>query len=68
MNIFSTKTAIGIGLVFLLCASFTLFTAAQNDSTFSGIVKIKNDGTFEPSDAPIEKHNNVYSLTNSISN
>ena len=66
MNIFSAKTALGIGLIFLLCASFTLFASAQNDSSYSGIVKIKGDGSIEPSDAPIEKDNNVYRLTNSI--
>jgi len=66
MNVFSAKTASGIGLVFLLCVSFTLFASAQTDSLYSGIVIIKNDGSIEPSDAPIEKNNKVYSLTNSI--
>jgi hypothetical protein len=66
MKIFSVKTTLGIGFLFLLFSSFTLFASAQSDSSYSGIVIIKSDGSIEPSDAPIEKNDNVYSLTNSI--
>lgn len=67
MNVISPKSTICIGIVFLLCSSLLSLTFAQNnDSSYSGIVFIKSDGSIEPSTAPIKRNDNVYTLTNSI--
>jgi parallel beta-helix repeat protein len=66
MTIISGKSTSGILIVFLLCTFLYSVTLAQNNDPYSGIVVIKSDGSIEPSNAPVEKNNNVYSLTNSI--
>ena len=67
MKMISKKSLTGIGIVLFLCSSMVILTFAQNnDSPYSGIVFIKSDGTIEPSTAPIERNDNVYTLTNSI--
>lgn len=67
MNLISTKSTILVGIVFLLCISLVIHTFPQNnDSSYSGIVFIKSDRSIEPSTAPIERNNNVYTLSNSI--
>jgi len=60
------KIVLGLGLIMLFLCLFVFVFRVQPVKAWTGTVYIRANGDVEPSDAPIERNGDIYTLNGNI--